>query len=588
MTRIRPSLVLAMALGAAIMPTRAACKLTSLDLPVTMKGLRPVTTLGINGSNVPLMVDSGAFHSVLTFAAAKQLGLQVGPLPYGLRIEGFSGEVDAGLARVHRLRLPLGEIPDAEFLVGGNGEFSGTLGFLGRNILAAADAEYDLANGVIRLMFPNDDCRGQNMAYWAGEQPVSELPLLRDEGRPKRPAIRTMAQINGQRLRVLLDTGATSVLSLRMARQAGITNLKPAGKAYGAGRGELEQWNATVERFTIGLETISNFELDVADYARDRSHNHDMLLGVDFFLSHRIYVSNQQRRLYFTHNGGPVFAHSLGESASRSAGETTTETTEDTVDAAALTRRAAAAAARHDFTKALNDLDRACALEPQVAEHFIRRATVQIMRKQAQLALADLDRALALEPGHAEALLHRAELHLSLRQREAALTDMQTLDASLPTPSHQRLALANWYTRLEIPELALRQWTMWIEAHPHDRKLANALNGRCWTRNQLGIELDQAMEDCNRAIELNAENASFHDSRAWLRLRRGELQEALLDYERALQLHPQLAWSLYGRGLVRQRLGEAAGGQADLEAARRLEPRIDEQASRHSLSALPG
>ena len=30
-----------------------------------------------------------------------------------------------------------------------------------------------------------------------------------------------------------------------------------------------------------------------------------MLLGADFFLSHRIYVANSRDKLYFTYNGGP-------------------------------------------------------------------------------------------------------------------------------------------------------------------------------------------------------------------------------------------------------------------------------------------
>ncbi len=33
----------------------------------------------------------------------------------------------------------------------------------------------------------------------------------------------------------------------------------------------------------------------------------DMLIGADFFLSHRIYVASKQRKVYFTFNGGPVF-----------------------------------------------------------------------------------------------------------------------------------------------------------------------------------------------------------------------------------------------------------------------------------------
>ena len=33
----------------------------------------------------------------------------------------------------------------------------------------------------------------------------------------------------------------------------------------------------------------------------------DMLLGIDYFLSHRLYVSRSQRRIYATWNGGRVF-----------------------------------------------------------------------------------------------------------------------------------------------------------------------------------------------------------------------------------------------------------------------------------------
>jgi hypothetical protein len=42
---------------------------------------------------------------------------------------------------------------------------------------------------------------------------------------------------------------------------------------------------------------IADFELRDAD----------MLIGADFFLSHHIFVSNSQHKLYLTYNGGPVF-----------------------------------------------------------------------------------------------------------------------------------------------------------------------------------------------------------------------------------------------------------------------------------------
>ena len=43
------------------------------------------------------------------------------------------------------------------------------------------------------------------------------------------------------------------------------------------------------------------------------------LLGIDFFLSHRIYVSRQQSKMFFTYSGGTVFALNKGEARSAAA-----------------------------------------------------------------------------------------------------------------------------------------------------------------------------------------------------------------------------------------------------------------------------
>jgi tetratricopeptide (TPR) repeat protein len=101
----------------------------------------------------------------------------------------------------------------------------------------------------------------------------------------------------------------------------------------------------------------------------------------------------------------------------------------------------------------------------------------------------------------------------------------------------------------------------------------------------LGTELDEAIQDCDKALDLQPKNPHFLDSRGWARLRRGDDREALKDYERALKIKPDLAWTLYGRGLVRIRLGEVEAGRADLEAARKLEADIDVQTGRYGLAA---
>jgi hypothetical protein len=60
---------------------------------------------------------------------------------------------------------------------------------------------------------------------------------------------------------------------------------------------------APFQSFRIGGEEIRNTRLRIGDTGLD---DVDMLLGADFFLSHRIYVANSQNKVYFTYKGGPV------------------------------------------------------------------------------------------------------------------------------------------------------------------------------------------------------------------------------------------------------------------------------------------
>ncbi|MEP6503632.1 MAG: aspartyl protease family protein [Betaproteobacteria bacterium] len=552
---------------------RAGCQVNSIELPVTMVGGRAVATVGINGTTVPLTVDSGAFYSVLTEAAAQQLELKVRRAPDGLRVYGFAGAIATRMTRVDKLVLTKGEIPNVEFIVGGNEPGAGTMGLMGRNLLAFTDTEYDLAHGMIRFMFPTGDCDGKNMAYWAGDTPISVLEL-RTNNRERMPAIQATAKLNGEDVRVLFDTGASSVVSLRMAHRAGVTDaaMKPAALMYGGGQGSAKSWVAPIDKFEIGGEVISHNRLSIADFDIDRT---DMLVGIDFFLSHRIYVSRKQDKMFFTYNGGRVFALNAAAAEEPAASDATAVADGDApTDAASYARRGAAYTARRDYVHALADLDHACALAPQVADNFVRRAEIRAALKQFPLALQDLDTALRLDPAQAEARVRRGWMRIEAKDRDGALADLQALDKTLAPQSALRLDMAQMYMRLELPAQALPQWNLWVPAHRKEYRLEEVLNARCWARAMLGIELDKALEDCDDAVDLAPKNAAFIDSRAWVHLRRGELREALSDFDRSIKLRPDGAWSLYGRGLAHARRGEAEASQADLAAARQLVPTI--------------
>jgi len=606
------ALVLAMPIAA-----RAACQIETLDLPVKMIGSRAVATVGINGTPVPLTVDSGAFFSVLTPAAATQLNLRTRQFP-ALRVEGITGRMDARVTTVDTLQLVKGDISRVDFVVGGNEPGAGTMGLMGRNLLSFTDTEYDLGNGLIRFSYPKEDCAKANLAYWAGTTHVTEIELEPEyRNRSKTPALRARVKLNGTELVALFDTGATTVVTAQAARRAGVAEaqMTPSGAVYGAGRGSAQSWTAPFDRFEIGDEAISHNRLRVADFTLE---NADLLLGIDFFLAHRIYVSKTQSKMFITYNGGTVFAlnrsQSIGavpfepaasgadaagaetasaggakiDAASASASAPASADAADAASADQRARRAAAFAARQDYERALAELNRAIELEPTSAAHLVQRGTVLEALKRPAAAIESFDRALELDPAQADARFRRAVLRLRAKNREGAQSDLDVLDKALPSQANVRLAMASLYLELEQPAQSLVQLNQWLAAHPDEVRRDAVLNSRCWVRARLGVELDQALKDCNDAVDADAKNAAYLDSRGWVHLRAGRFDKALADFDRAVQMRPGFAFALYGRGLAKSRLGDSAQGEADLAAARNAQADIDLRVTRAGLMVAQG
>jgi hypothetical protein len=75
MRRVIGALIL---LPPATIPADETCKLIKLaDVPVSLEGRQAVITATINGADALFVVDSGAFLSTLSTAAAHQYGLDL-------------------------------------------------------------------------------------------------------------------------------------------------------------------------------------------------------------------------------------------------------------------------------------------------------------------------------------------------------------------------------------------------------------------------------------------------------------------------------------------------------------------------------
>ena len=300
----RARLGLALFLAALCAASHAACALRTMELPVKIVDHRAIATVVIAGTPVPLMVDTGAFYSTLSPEVAARLKLPLVDAPQRLDVRGVTGHVPMRSTTVRHLRIQDGEIPSIEFLVGGQ-PLSGAMGLLGRNILSFEDTEYDFAHGVVRFVGRDGDCSGAHLAYWDKDDAASEIRLART-GAEIAPPIEATARIDGQPVQVMLDSGATSVVTLEAARLLGLhwNADEPQGTLRGLGEGDTPYWTSHVDKFEIGDEEIRNTSLRVA---KIEDSGVSMLLGIEFFLSHRIYVASTSRRAFFTYNGGKVF-----------------------------------------------------------------------------------------------------------------------------------------------------------------------------------------------------------------------------------------------------------------------------------------
>jgi predicted aspartyl protease len=280
----------------------AACQFRQVaELPVTLYGaraLRPEVGATIDGVGANLIFDTGGAFIGLSQASATRLKLHPTAPPPGFQMRSYGQIVQAQVATAHRLAYGGVVIASPEFLIIDRAPSEDVDGFLGEPAFADVDIEIDLADRVIRLFQPAG-CAGENLAYWADQKQVSVVDL---EPFPK--AVRPLGwvEINGVRLRALFDTGAPDTdLTADAAKRAGVRpgdlGVHEAGTAGGLGPGGLKNWQGHFQSLTIGKETIPDLVLNFTDKPNASA---DLIIGADYFVTHRVLISKSQGKLYST------------------------------------------------------------------------------------------------------------------------------------------------------------------------------------------------------------------------------------------------------------------------------------------------
>src|SRR5215470_2320090 len=127
-------------------------------MAVTMEGTVPMVHAQLNGADALFVADSGAFFNLVTDSAVTQYGLKPDGRYRNFSIVGVGGSEDADVVRAKTFSIMGFTVPNVAFIAAGR-NFHGAAGLLGQNVFRLGDVEYDLANGVIRIIRPVD-CKG--------------------------------------------------------------------------------------------------------------------------------------------------------------------------------------------------------------------------------------------------------------------------------------------------------------------------------------------------------------------------------------------------------------------------------------------
>lgn len=274
-----------------------------------------------------------------------------------------------------------------------------------------------------------------------------------------------------------------------------------------------------------------------------------------------------------------------------------------------------AAKRAHRYDATLERYGAYIAVRPDEAARYVARGRFLALILERRRALADYDKAVSLD-ANATNYEYRASMHEALGEKAAAIADLQAARSLNPSDlgilgrlaavmgdsgqKAEALALiepqiaeggenltallaikASLLGRTGDTDAALAAIDQAITEKPGNGSL---LNSRCWIKGTHNVQLDTALKDCTRAIELSDQIAATAlDSRAMVYFRQNRFDEAIADLNAALEQRPYSPASLYLRGVIEKQQGKAGDAAADLADARLLNPQIDEEYAKYGV-----
>jgi len=288
------------------------------SLPLTSLGPGGIVTIPvlIGDSQRQLLVDTGAFASILTKRTVRELNLPTTITGDRGAIQNVAGAVSSQMAKLPSIAIGNLRQDNVFFFVEpgeDNPNDSSPApfdGILGAEMLQKLDADFDFKANKLNLI-SQDHCPGK-VTYWSAPA-LAVIPFSLDRsGR-----ITFRLDLDGKRIVGMLDTGATTTtLNLNIARQRfGVDTNAPDVEKLGELKGAYTS-NVYRRRFkSLAFEGVSvtdpviNLLPDFLDQGAQAPRigsfmrpdpNLSLILGMSVLSKLHVYIAYGERKLYIT------------------------------------------------------------------------------------------------------------------------------------------------------------------------------------------------------------------------------------------------------------------------------------------------
>lgn len=225
---------------------------------------------------------------------------------------------------------------------------------------------------------------------------------------------------------------------------------------------------------------------------------------------------------------------------------------------------------KNDYDRAIAEYNEAISLAPNDALAVNNRGVAYYEKKDYERAVADYSEAIRLDPAYTAAFYGRGLAYSAKRDTGHAIADFDEAIRLEPKFGPAFIARGVEYLDKKEYDRAIADYTQALLTKPVERTVAYAFTDRCWARFLVGRDLQDALADCTKALDLRPNDARTLNARGFTYLKLGEFDRSIADFDAALTVNSKMAVSFYGRGLARRGAGDGQAADKDMEMARTI------------------